>query len=70
MVYDRTTPVAVLQPGPRATTSDDRLIRLEKMGIVRRGKKHVSLDLLSESPPRPKREINAAALISEEREGR
>lgn len=72
LITDRGIPVAQLAP-PVAESDDDRLARLERKGIIRRGRggKLPSLDILAQ-PLRPGEKPAGAldALIEERRTGR
>jgi prevent-host-death family protein len=71
VITDRGVPVARLEPAAgRGDDEDGRLARLERRGIIRRGKGGIP-DLLKEPPPRPRRRVSLSrTVIEERREGR
>ena len=71
LIVDRGRPVARLEPAAASTgDSDGRLARLERSGLVRRGRGHSSARIL-ESPPRPEETASALdALLREREDGR
>jgi prevent-host-death family protein len=71
LILDRGTPVARLVPARTHEDDDARLQRLERAGIVRRGKGNPPLHLLKERPPRLKEGASLVeALLEERRQGR
>lgn len=52
VITDRGTPVAVLEPVSRRVDLDERVGRLERAGIVRRGPGEPPLDLIRTPGPR------------------
>ncbi len=71
LVTDRGVPVAVLQPVATQVDSDERMARLEREGIVRRGAGAVPLDLLRRPGPTPRGGASVVgALLDERRSGR
>jgi prevent-host-death family protein len=72
LILDRGRPVARLEPVTGAHEShDERLDRLVRQGIVRRGSGRISPELLSEPPPRLEGGLSILeALLEERREGR
>ncbi len=69
-ILDRGRPVARLTglPGPRAEPDEERLERLERAGIVRRGRGNIA-QYLKEHPPL-KLGTDLSAALQEEREDR
>jgi prevent-host-death family protein len=71
LVTDRGVPVAVLEPVTTQVDPDERMARLEREGIVRRGVRAVPLDLLRTPGPRPRGDVSVVdALLDERRTGR
>jgi prevent-host-death family protein len=72
LIVDRGRPVARLEPVNGGSFADDsRLARLVRDGIVRPARHGARKDLLSISPPRPKKGASGVrALLEERREGR
>ena len=72
LILDRGRPVARLESVLAATsTSEGRLARLERQGIVRRATSESPRALLSKRPPRPTRDSSALQeLLEERRSGR
>jgi antitoxin (DNA-binding transcriptional repressor) of toxin-antitoxin stability system len=73
LIMDRDTPVARLEPvvGVGEPNAQGRLARLERMGVVKRGRDEVAQELLRQPPPKPKGGVDVlAALLAERREGR
>jgi prevent-host-death family protein len=71
VITDRGVPVARLEPAAgRGDDDEGRLSRLERKGIIRRGKSGIP-DVLRAPPPRPRRRISLSQTVVEERrEGR
>jgi prevent-host-death family protein len=71
VITDRGVPVARLEPAAgRGDDEEGRLARLERRGIIRRGRGGIP-DLLMEPPPRPRRRVSLSrTVIEERREGR
>ena len=67
VITDRGVPVAVLEPASGRVDLDDRLARLERAGIVRRGKGEFPLELLRTPGPTPKDGISVVDAVLEER---
>lgn len=72
LILDRGVPVARLEPVTgRDEGADAALARLERAGLVRRGKAPPPLDLIATPPPRPRSGASVvAALLEERRSGR
>ncbi|MCJ7709425.1 MAG: type II toxin-antitoxin system prevent-host-death family antitoxin [Chloroflexi bacterium] len=72
VVTDRGVPVAVIEPMTAHVDVDDRLARLERAGIIKRGTAPPPLDLLRKPGPTPHGNGNIAVdyLLEERREGR
>ena len=70
LIVDRDRPVARLEPVvvPEATEADGRLQRLERAGILRRGKGEAEPEILKKSPPRPCSGGDILQALLEERE--
>jgi prevent-host-death family protein len=69
LILDRDQPVARLERIESTEGDDDSIARLERAGLVRRGRAPLPLKLLREQSPTPRRSV-AQALIEERREGR
>jgi antitoxin (DNA-binding transcriptional repressor) of toxin-antitoxin stability system len=69
LILDRDQPIARLERVEPATRPDDRLVRLERAGILRRATRPVSVAKQSGSAPRSSRSV-VEALLEERREGR
>lgn len=54
LVTDRGVPVAVLEPVSSQVDWDERILRLERAGLVRRGSGKPPLQLLRTAGPRPR----------------
>ena len=69
-IYNRDTPVAELAPPPASVegTSGEALARLEREGVVRRGRGRLFPELLK--PPRGRRAGVLKALLEERETGR
>jgi prevent-host-death family protein len=72
VVTDRGVPVAVIEPVSGRIDVEDRLARLERAGIIRRGTGKVPLELIRTPGPTPRGGDNIAVeyLLEERREGR
>ncbi|MFO0292939.1 MAG: hypothetical protein ACK51F_06330 [Rhodospirillales bacterium] len=68
LILDHDLPVARLERVEPGRQGDDRLARLERAGIIRRGTGAVSADLLRRPLPKPKRSL-VRALLEEREEG-
>lgn len=71
VITDRGVPVARLEPMANYPDPDGRIARLERAGIIRRGKAPPPIDLIRETPPAV--EPNGSvleALLEERRTGR
>jgi prevent-host-death family protein len=69
LVVDRGVPVARLEPAANSESDDGRVERLERAGLLRRGRGRISSELLRGPLPRSKRSV-VDALLEERREGR
>lgn len=70
LIVDRGIPVARLEPAVSTKGDDEgRLARLERAGIIRRGKGGIAEEILREKPPRARKSV-VEALLEERREGR
>jgi prevent-host-death family protein len=67
VITDRGVPVAVLEPAPGRVNLDERLARLERAGIIRRGTGAVPLDFLRTNRPRVRGDRSAIDAVIEER---
>ncbi|MGH2662627.1 MAG: type II toxin-antitoxin system Phd/YefM family antitoxin [Actinomycetota bacterium] len=71
LITDRRVPVARLEPAIGGEGDDEaRLARLERKGIIRRGKGGISNEILEPPPKLPPGVSVVDALIQERREGR
>ena len=72
VVTDRGVPVAVIEPVSGRIDVEDRLARLERAGIIKRGTGMPPLELLRTPGPTPRGRANIAVeyVIEERREGR
>src|SRR5436305_1635646 len=72
VITDRGRPIARLEPAASQGDDDDgRLARLERAGLIRRGRGPIPLDLIRQPPPKPKNGASVLeALLEERREGR
>jgi prevent-host-death family protein len=69
VITDRGIPVAVLEPATRLVDTEDRLAKLERAGLIRRGKGGRSiLELLSTPPAKLLTDVDVVAMVIEERE--
>lgn len=69
LILDRDQPVARIERIETGAAVDDALARLERSGLVRRGREPVPMKLLRQEAPRSRRSV-ARALLDERREGR
>jgi antitoxin (DNA-binding transcriptional repressor) of toxin-antitoxin stability system len=69
IIFDRDQPVARLERIESTEGEDDAVARLERAGLVRRGRTPVPLALLKQQAPKAKRSV-VKALTDERREGR
>jgi prevent-host-death family protein len=70
VVTDRGIPVAVIEPVTEHVDLDDRLARLERAGIIKRGTGKVPLELIRTPGPTPKDGLSVVdALLEERRSG-
>lgn len=69
LILDRDVPVAKLERVAPTEGRDDRLIRLERAGLVRRPKSPLSVKALRAAVPKSRKGVTQA-LLEERREGR
>jgi prevent-host-death family protein len=71
LVTDRGVPVAVLEPVAEQVDWDERMARLERAGLVRRGKGRIPLEILRTPGPKVRGPGNPLvdAVIEERRSG-
>ena len=69
LILDRDKPIARIERVDPAQQGDDRLSRLERAGIIRRGSGTIPLKQLRRAPPKAKRSL-VQALLDEREEGR
>ncbi len=67
LITDRGIPVAVLEPAAGRVGVDDRLARLERAGIIRRGTGTPPVELLREQRPKPRAGADIVAAVLDER---
>ena len=67
VVTDRGLPVAVIEPMSAHVDVDDRLARLERAGIIKRGKGEVPLELMRTPGPRLPDDVDLVNYVLEER---
>jgi prevent-host-death family protein len=71
LVTDRGIPVAVIEPVSGRIDVEDRLARLERAGIIRRGRGEPPIELMRMPGPAVRGGMSAVdAIIEERREGR
>jgi prevent-host-death family protein len=69
LVLDRGRPVARIESAvTEGARSDDRLSRLERQGVVRRGSAVGAREILRQPPPRAREGASVLAALLEERE--
>ena len=70
VITDRGVPVAVLEPAPGRVDLDERLARLERQGLIRRGTGVLTVERMRALRPTPGPDVDAvSALIEERRSG-
>ncbi len=69
LIFDRDEPIARLERVIEGAVPDDRLARLERSGIIRRGRAAMPWEMLSAAVPSPEQSV-VEAIIEERREGR
>lgn len=69
LVMDRDVPIARIERIEPGGKDDDRIGRLERAGLIRRGKGRIDLAMLARKGPRAKHSV-LEALLEERREGR
>ena len=67
LVTDRGIPVAVIEPVTERVDVHERLARLERAGILRRGRGLMPMDLLRTPGPAVRGDMTAVDVILEER---
>ena len=67
VVTDRGVPVAVIEPMSARVDVDDRLARLERAGIIKRGKVSPPLDLIRTPGPKVREGLSLVDAVLEER---
>ena len=67
VVTDRGIPVAVIEPVTGRIDVEDRLARLERLGLIKRGKGEVPLELLRSPGPRLPDGVSLVDYLLEER---
>jgi prevent-host-death family protein len=67
VITDRGIPVAVLEPAPKQVDIEERLARLERAGLIRRGQGGPPLELILQPGPRLKDGASAVEALLEER---
>ena len=67
VVTDRGVPVAVIEPVSGRVDVDDRLARLERAGIIKRGKAAPPLDLIHTPGPKVREGLSLVDAVLEER---
>jgi prevent-host-death family protein len=67
IVTDRGVPVAVIEPMSAHVDVDDRLARLERAGIIKRGRGKVPLELLRTPGPQLPDGVDLVSYVLEER---
>ena len=73
LILDRNRPVARLEPVVTVDTQDaeGRLARLERCGVLKRGRRGLSKSFLSSRPPKPRGGVSVLdAMLAERRDGR
>lgn len=70
VITDRGLPVAVLEPAPGRVDPEDRMAKLERAGIIRRGRGGPSavLEAVRTPPPRLEQDVDVVAMVVDERE--
>ncbi|HYG66838.1 MAG TPA: type II toxin-antitoxin system prevent-host-death family antitoxin [Anaeromyxobacteraceae bacterium] len=69
LIVDRDQPIAKLERIEAGAEGDDRLARLERAGLVRRGSGRLDLAALRRAAPRSRTSV-LDALVQDRREGR
>jgi antitoxin (DNA-binding transcriptional repressor) of toxin-antitoxin stability system len=69
LVMDRNQPIARIERLEVGGEADDRIARLERAGLIRRGVRPIDDSSVEEKGPRSKRSV-VDALLEERREGR
>lgn len=69
LILERDQPVARIEPLASHGADKERLVRLERAGLIRRAKRPLSLERLRKEAARPKKSV-LEALIEDRREGR
>lgn len=69
LILDRDQPIARIERVKEEAAGDDRLLRLERAGLVRRSTAPLALAALRRKAPKSRRPVTQA-LLDERREGR
>ena len=69
LVLDRDEPIARIERVKEETAGDDRLVRLERSGLLRRGSVPLAVAALRRKPPKARKPVTQA-LLDERHEGR
>lgn len=69
LILDRDQPIARLERVESEDHPEDRLRRLERLGLLRRSRRPLSAEALRSPGPKPKRSV-VRALLEERRESR
>ena len=69
LILERDQPVARIEPIAAHEADEPLLVRLERAGIVRPGKRPLSRERLRKQAPKPEKSV-VEALIEDRREGR
>ena len=69
LIFDRNQPVARLEGVGGEVRPEDKLLRLERAGLLQRSTRPVPTELLRKCPPKSKRSV-LRALLEERLEGR
>lgn len=67
IIENRGTPVAQIQPLPSEDSTEGRLERLIRAGVIRPRQEKIPRDILFESPPKALDDTPTSALVIEER---
>lgn len=70
VITERGVPVAVLEPAPGRVDLEERIARLERRGLVRRGSGEVDLAAARARRPVPAPGTDAVAMVREDRDAR
>ena len=67
IVTDRGVPVAVIEPVAGRVDIEDRLVRLERQGLIRRGTTPPPIELMRTPGPKVRGGMSAVDIVLEER---